>query len=132
LHLFRDEGIDVLLGTEVLRVDGNSGTRVDLQLPSRTGTRAVEGTDILVSVGRTPNTGGIGLEKAGVEVTEKGHIRVNERLETSASNIWAMGECAGSPYFTHVSEDDAVIIIENLNGGHRTTANRLVPSCVFI
>jgi pyruvate/2-oxoglutarate dehydrogenase complex dihydrolipoamide dehydrogenase (E3) component len=43
-----------------------------------------------------------------------------------------MGECAGSPYFTHVSEDDAVVILENLNGGHRTTSNRLVPSCVFI
>jgi pyruvate/2-oxoglutarate dehydrogenase complex dihydrolipoamide dehydrogenase (E3) component len=132
LRLFQDEGIDVLLGTEVLRVDGNSGTRVDLQLRSGTGALTVDGTDILVSLGRTPNTAGIGLEEAGIEVNEKGHIRVNDSLETTAPNVWAMGECAGSPYFTHVSEDDAVIILENLNGGHRTTANRLVPSCVFI
>jgi pyruvate/2-oxoglutarate dehydrogenase complex dihydrolipoamide dehydrogenase (E3) component len=132
LRLFQDEGIDVLLGTEVLRVDGSSGNRVNLQLRSGAANRTVDGTDILVSLGRTPNTAGIGLEKAGIELTEKGHIRVNDRLETTAPSVWAMGECAGSPYFTHVSEDDAVIILENLNGGHRTTANRLVPSCVFI
>ena len=57
---------------------------------------------------------------------------MNDRLETTAPNVWAMGECAGSPYFTHVSEDDANIILENLNGGHRSTSDRLVPYCVFI
>jgi pyruvate/2-oxoglutarate dehydrogenase complex dihydrolipoamide dehydrogenase (E3) component len=92
----------------------------------------VEGTDILVALGRTPNTTGVGLDKAGIEVTEEGHIRVNDCLETTAPNVWAMGDCAGSPYFTHVSEDDFAIIHENLNGGQRTTRDRLVPSCVFI
>jgi len=132
LQLFRDEGIDVLLDSHVLRVDGLSGSQVSLQIQSRNGVRTVEGTDILVAIGRTPNTTGIGLEKAGIEVTEKGHIRVNERLETTAPNVWAMGECAGSPYFTHVAEDDASIIHENLNGGRRSTTDRLVPYCVFI
>ena len=132
LDLFHDEGIEVLLGTEVLGIEGHSGVHVNLQLRNGSRTRSVDGTDILVSLGRTPNTAGIGLEKAGIEITEKGHIRVNERLETTAHNVWAMGDCAGSPYFTHVSEDDATIIIENLSGAHRSTANRLVPSCVFI
>jgi pyruvate/2-oxoglutarate dehydrogenase complex dihydrolipoamide dehydrogenase (E3) component len=132
LHLFQDEGIEVLLETDVVRVDGRSGAQVNLQVRAGDRARTVDGTDILVSLGRTPNTAGIGLEKAGIEVTEKGHIRVNDRLETSAPNVWAMGECAGSPYFTHVSEDDATIILENLNGGHRSTTDRLVPSCVFI
>jgi pyruvate/2-oxoglutarate dehydrogenase complex dihydrolipoamide dehydrogenase (E3) component len=132
LQLFQDEGIDVLLGTHVLSVDGLSGEHVSVRLKTGNGTRTVEGTDILVAIGRTPNTDGIGLEKAGIEVTEKGHIRVNDRLETTAPNVWAMGECAGSPYFTHVAEDDANIILENLNGGHRSTADRLVPYCVFI
>ena len=132
LQLFQDEGIDVVLGTRVLSVDGLSGERVSLRLQDGNSTRSVEGTDILVAVGRTPNTTGIGLEKAGIEVTEKGHIRVNDRLETTAPNVWAMGDCAGSPYFTHVAEDDANIIIENLNGGHRSTADRLVPYCVFM
>ncbi len=137
LRLFRDEGIDVLLDTHVAGVTGLSGDHVSLQLQSGKGTRTpktqtLEGTDILVAVGRTPNTSGIGLEKAGIEITEKGHIRVNDRLETTAPNVWAMGECAGSPYFTHVSENDADIIHENLNGGNHTTKDRLVPYCVFI
>jgi len=132
LQLFRDEGIDVLLGTQVLQVDGLSGAHVSLELQSGNETRTVDGTDILVAAGRTPNTRGIGLEKAGIEVTDKGHIRVNDRLETTAANVWAVGECAGSPYFTHVSEDDFAIIRENLNGGHRSTKDRLVPYCVFI
>jgi pyruvate/2-oxoglutarate dehydrogenase complex dihydrolipoamide dehydrogenase (E3) component len=132
LQLFRDEGIEVLLGVQVVRVTGLSSSAVTVQLQSGNGTRTVEGTDILVAVGRTPNTTGIGLEKAGIEVTESGHIRVNDRLETTAPNVWAMGECAGNPYFTHVSEDDFNIIHENLNGGHRSTADRLVPYCVFI
>jgi pyruvate/2-oxoglutarate dehydrogenase complex dihydrolipoamide dehydrogenase (E3) component len=132
LQLFRDEGIDVLLGSYVLSVNGLSGGHVSLQLQSGNGTRTVEGTDILVAVGRTPNTTGIGLETAGIEVTDKGHIRVNDHLETTAPNVWAMGECAGSPYFTHVAEDDFNIIRENLNGGHRSTKDRLVPYCVFI
>ncbi len=132
LQLFRDEGIDVMLETDVLGVSGLSGRHVSLQLQSGEGPRTVEGSDILIALGRTPNTSGIGLEKAGIEVTEKGHIRVNDRLETTATCVWAMGDCAGSPYFTHVSEDDFAIIHENLNGGRRSTRDRLVPSCVFI
>jgi pyruvate/2-oxoglutarate dehydrogenase complex dihydrolipoamide dehydrogenase (E3) component len=132
LQLFRDEGIDVMLDTDVLGVSGLSGRHVSLQLQSGEGPRTVEGSDILIALGRTPNTSGIGLEKAGIEVTERGHIRVNDRLETTAADVWAMGDCAGSPYFTHVSEDDFAIIHENLNGGQRTTRDRLVPSCVFI
>ncbi|MFZ0593101.1 MAG: FAD-dependent oxidoreductase [Bryobacteraceae bacterium] len=132
LQLFRDEGIDVMLDTEVLGISGLSGRHVSLQLQSGERLETVEGTDILVALGRTPNTTGIGLEKAGVEVTETGHIRVNDRLETTAADVWAMGDCAGSPHFTHVSEDDFAIIHENLNGGQRTTRDRLVPFCVFI
>jgi pyruvate/2-oxoglutarate dehydrogenase complex dihydrolipoamide dehydrogenase (E3) component len=131
-ELFRDEGIDVLLHADVLNVKGVSGEHVHLEVQSERGTRKVEGTDILVAVGRTPNTKGAGLETAGIEVTGSGHIRVNDRLETTAANVWAMGECAGSPYFTHVSEDDFNVINENLRGGHRSTRDRLVPYCVFI
>src|SRR5580692_8862872 len=98
LQLFRDEGIDVMLNTDVLSVSGLSGQQVSLQLQSGEGPGKVEGSDILVALGRTPNTRGMGLEKAGIEVTETGHIRVNDRLETTAADVWAMGDCAGSPY----------------------------------
>src|SRR5207244_6776602 len=67
----------------------------------------------------------------GVELDTRGYIRVNERLETSAPEVWAIGECAGSPQFTHVSIDDFRIIRDNLAGGKRSTRDRLVPYCMF-
>jgi pyruvate/2-oxoglutarate dehydrogenase complex dihydrolipoamide dehydrogenase (E3) component len=66
-----------------------------------------------------------------VELTERGYIRVDEHLATTAAGVWAMGECAGSPQFTHVAFDDFRIVYDNLTGGRRTTRDRLVPYCVF-
>jgi pyruvate/2-oxoglutarate dehydrogenase complex dihydrolipoamide dehydrogenase (E3) component len=131
LHLFRDEGIEVLLNTELLGVEGFSGQGIRMHLRDSQGERTLEGSDLLVATGRIPNTQGLGLEKTGVEVDDRGYIRVNERLQTSAPGIWAMGECAGSPQFTHVATDDFRIVHDNLNGGNRTTQGRLVPFCIF-
>ena len=86
---------------------------------------------VQVAAGRIPNTAGAGLDKAGVELDERGFVRVNERLETSAPNVWALGECAGSPMFTHISEDDFRIVRDNLAGGSRNTRDRFVPYCMF-
>ncbi|HEX8799391.1 MAG TPA: mercuric reductase [Terriglobales bacterium] len=132
LELFQSEGIDVHLNTKVLSVEGRSGQRVQLHVQDGSGERKIEGSDLLVATGRTPNTDGIGLEQAGIKLTAQGYVDVNERLETTAPNVWAMGDCAaGSPIFTHVAFDDFRIVIDNLNGGQRTTRNRLVPFCVF-
>src|SRR5207249_12009209 len=90
LELFQDEGIEVLLGTEIRRVDGHSAESIRIHAKDGQGERIVEGTDLLVATGRTPNTEGIGLEQAGVELQEHGYIRVNERLEATAANVWAM------------------------------------------
>ncbi|HUC16788.1 MAG TPA: mercuric reductase [Acetobacteraceae bacterium] len=125
------EGIEFLLSAETIEVQGRSGENVSLTVRTRSGERKIAGSDILVAVGRVPNTAGIGLEKAGVALDERGFIRVNERLETSAPDVWAMGECAGSPMFTHVSVDDFRIVKDNLAGGSRSTHDRLVPYCVF-
>jgi pyruvate/2-oxoglutarate dehydrogenase complex dihydrolipoamide dehydrogenase (E3) component len=91
----------------------------------------LEGSDILVATGRIPNTKNIGLDKTGVALDARGYIQVNERLETAAPGIWALGECAGSPQFTHISEDDFRIVRANLHGGSRSTRDRLVPFCLF-
>ncbi len=131
LELFHDEGIEVLLGTEVIRVEGLSGQQVRVHVKDANGERVIEGSDLLVAVGRVPNTQEIGLDKTGVELDARGYIRVNERLETTAPNIWAVGDCAGSPQFTHVAFDDFRVIRDNLNGGNRTTLNRLIPYCIF-
>jgi pyruvate/2-oxoglutarate dehydrogenase complex dihydrolipoamide dehydrogenase (E3) component len=95
------------------------------------GEQIVAGTDLLVATGRTANTGGIGLERAGVELDPHGNIMVNERLQTTAPNVWAMGDCAGSPHFTHIAFDDFRIVYDNLSGGNLTTKNRVVPFCMF-
>jgi pyruvate/2-oxoglutarate dehydrogenase complex dihydrolipoamide dehydrogenase (E3) component len=125
------EGINVLLSAETLQVRGTSGQEVALVVATASGEVKIEGSDIMVAVGRVPNTAGIGLEKTGVELDGRGYIHVNDRLETSGPGIWAMGECAGSPQFTHVSVDDFRIIRDNLAGGYRTTRDRLVPYCMF-
>jgi pyruvate/2-oxoglutarate dehydrogenase complex dihydrolipoamide dehydrogenase (E3) component len=84
-----------------------------------------------VAAGRTPNTDRLDAAKAGVEVDARGYIRVNDRLQTTAPDVWATGECAGSPHSTHVGEDDCRIVLENLAGGSRTTRGRLIPYCLF-
>jgi len=130
-RILSDEGVDILVATETRRVEGRSGRNVSLLVRTSSGEQTIEGSDILVAAGRTPNTAGIGLEAAGVELDGHGYIKVNERLETSAPEVWAIGECAGSPQFTHVSFDDFRIIRDNLAGANRTTRDRLIPYCMF-
>lgn len=126
-ELFRAEGIEVVTGTAVERVEGKSGESVCLHVPRG----KIEGTHLLVAGGRTPNTDGIGLEVAGVATDARGHVKVNERLQTTAPNVWAVGDCAGSPYFTHIGFDDFRVVRENLAGRDRVTTGRQVPFCLF-
>src|SRR5215471_18353675 len=98
-QILTDEGIDFLVGPEITRVEGRSGKEVTLVVRTRAGEQRIEGSDILVAAGRIPNTADIGLDKAGIELDARGFVRVNERLEASAPDVWAIGECAGSPQF---------------------------------
>ena len=130
-RILGEEGIQFLTAAEPLQAEGRSGKSVSLRLRTRSGERSIDGSDILVAAGRQPNTAGIGLDTAGVELDSRGYIRVNERLETTAPGVWALGECAGSPQFTHVAADDFLIVKENLAGGSRSTQDRLIPYCMF-
>jgi pyruvate/2-oxoglutarate dehydrogenase complex dihydrolipoamide dehydrogenase (E3) component len=129
--LLRDEGIDILLSTRVKRLSGKSGDAVTVIVDQDGTENTVKGSHVLVALGRTPNTEGLGLDKAGVELTDRGYIKVNERLQTSAPGVWAIGEVAGSPQFTHISMDDFRVVHANLTGGDRVTTGRLVPYCLF-
>ena len=130
-RIFSDEGIEVLVAAETRRVKGRSGEGVSVTVRMAQGDRTIEGSDILVAAGRTPNTAAIGLDKAGIELDAHGYVAVNDRLETSAPEVWALGDCAGSPQFTHVSFDDFRVIRDNLAGANRSTRDRLVPFCMF-
>jgi pyruvate/2-oxoglutarate dehydrogenase complex dihydrolipoamide dehydrogenase (E3) component len=130
-RILRDEGMRFLVAAETRNVNGRSGEEVSVTVRTGAGEEKFEGSDILVAAGRVPNTAGIGLEEAGVELGADGYIRVNERLEASAPDVWAIGECAGSPQFTHVSIDDFRVIKDNLAGGKESTRDRLVPYCMF-
>jgi pyruvate/2-oxoglutarate dehydrogenase complex dihydrolipoamide dehydrogenase (E3) component len=132
LHqLCQDEGINVVTRVHVTRVEGESGQQVKLYGTRDDAELILEGTHLLVATGRMPNTDNIGLELAGVETTDRGYVKVNECLQTTATGVWAVGDCAGSPHFTHISFDDFRIVRDNITGGHKVTTGRQVPFCMF-
>ncbi|MGD0894048.1 MAG: FAD-dependent oxidoreductase [Terracidiphilus sp.] len=131
LHLMNDEGIRVALGARILNISGRSGDGVSVDCTFDGKPRQLTGSHLLVATGRVPNTMGIGLEQAGVALRDDGYIQVNERLETSVPGVWAVGECAGSPQFTHAVFDDFRIVRDNIMGGDRTTTGRQIPRCLF-
>ena len=96
-RILSEEGMQILVAAEPLNVHGKSGEEVSVTVRTTSGEQKIEGSDILVAAGRIPNTAGIGLEKAGVELDGRGYIRVNERLETTASGVWAWGNPPVAP-----------------------------------
>ncbi|HET6327554.1 MAG TPA: FAD-dependent oxidoreductase [Planctomycetaceae bacterium] len=130
-QLMKDEGIDVVLQADVRDVAGQSGAGVEVRVREGGVEKAIEASDILVAAGRTPNTDRVNVDNGGVRLDSRGYVQVNDRLQTSAADVWAMGDCAGSPQFTHVGFDDFRVVLDNLNGGSRTTRDRLIPYCLF-
>jgi pyruvate/2-oxoglutarate dehydrogenase complex dihydrolipoamide dehydrogenase (E3) component len=130
-ELFEDEGISVVLNARITEISGRSGKSVGIVIDRDGAEKTLEGSHLLVAGGRAPNTEGIGLELAGVKLTKRGYVQVNERLETTAPGVWAVGDVAGSPHFTHMSVDDFRVVLAGLTGGHRVTTGRQVPFCLF-
>ena len=130
-RLFEDEGIDVLLNAKIKRVSGKSSSSVKIVVEQNGAEKTIEGSHVLVAAGRAPNTEGLGLEFAGVELTDRGYVKVNERLQTTAAGVWTIGEVGGSPQFTHISVDDFRVVRDNLAGHSHVTTGRQVPFCLF-
>jgi pyruvate/2-oxoglutarate dehydrogenase complex dihydrolipoamide dehydrogenase (E3) component len=129
--LLAEEGIDILLNARIKQVSGKSEDSVSVVVEQNGIEKVLKGSHVLVATGRIPNTEGLGLELTGVELTDRGYIKVNERLQTTAPGVWAIGEVAGSPQFTHISIDDFRVVHANLTGGNRVTTGRQVPYCLF-
>ena len=125
----RHLGVDVRLGVRVTAVrrephHGDVVTTLDDD-------SEVRGQELLVATGRAPVTADLGLQAAGVQLTDRGFVAVDEQLRTTADHVWAAGDVAGSPQFTHASWNDFRIIKSNLTGGDAVTTGRLVPYTVF-
>jgi pyruvate/2-oxoglutarate dehydrogenase complex dihydrolipoamide dehydrogenase (E3) component len=132
LHaLCKDEGINILTGAHITKIEGKSGLQIKLNGTANGLEFKLEGSHLLVASGRKPNTENIGLELAGVETTKSGFIKVNERLHATATGVWAIGDCAGSPNFTHISFDDFRVVRDNLSGVNHVTTGRQIPYCMF-
>ncbi len=133
--ILREDGIDVLLETEAVRVSAPGEGKIELIVRPTAGgeERTLEGSHLLVAVGRTPNSDLLNLQATGLEPDKRGSIPVNERLETAVPGIYAVGDVNGGPQLTHISYDDFRILRTNLiEGGSASTTGRLVPYTVFI
>ncbi len=129
--LLERDGIEFLLKAKVLRID-RSGNATKLLIQVGDQEMELQGSHLLIAVGRAPNTDTLNLAAAGVATDARGFIPVNERLETNVPNIWALGDINGGPQYTHVALDDYRIVKANLiDGGNRSIQGRLVPSCLF-
>ena len=123
------DGVEFLLGAGVRSVAGRSGEDVVLTLADGS---TLAGSHLLVATGRRPMTRDIGLDIAGVELDDRGFVKTDAELRTSAEGIWALGEVAGTPMFTHASLDDYRVVKSAMAGGSHVTTGRVIPYCVFI
>ncbi len=129
--ILETEGIRFELNARTTRIQKSDG-QIALTIERPNSSFTLSGSHLLVATGRTPNSDGLGLEKAGVETDSKGFIKVNSRLETSIPGIWALGDVKGGPAFTHISYNDYQIVYANLiEGKNLTIENRYVPYSVF-
>lgn len=133
LQRLQSLGAEVLLSTQVKEVR-EEGAQAVLALETPDGPRDLQADAVLVATGRRPNVEGLALDAAGVELTERGAVKVDEQLRTTAPHIWAMGDVVGGLQFTYISLDDSRIVRSQLLGdGSRTTQNRgAVPYSVFL
>jgi pyruvate/2-oxoglutarate dehydrogenase complex dihydrolipoamide dehydrogenase (E3) component len=131
-QILREDGIDVMLDVDALRVARDADGAVRLTLRTPDGERTVEASHLLLAAGRTPNTDRLDPAAAGVATDKAGFVTVNERLETTAAGVYAAGDVKGGPAFTHISYDDYRILKTNLLGsGGAITTGRLVPYTMF-
>jgi len=130
--ILREDGIDVVLSARAKRVEGQSNA-VRLHIQAAETSTTLTGSHLLLATGRTPNSDTLNLVAAKVKTDDRGFIQVNERLETTAPDIYALGDIKGGPAFTHISYDDFRILRANLlEHKSASTKDRFVPYTVFI
>jgi pyruvate/2-oxoglutarate dehydrogenase complex dihydrolipoamide dehydrogenase (E3) component len=132
--IIRGDGIDLHVDTRAERIGLVGEGAIRVAIASGSGQKStLDGSHLLVAVGRQPNSDALNLESAGIELDPRGYIPVNDRLETEAPGVYALGDINGGPAQTHVSYDDFRIVKANLiDGGNASRKDRLIPYTVFI
>jgi pyruvate/2-oxoglutarate dehydrogenase complex dihydrolipoamide dehydrogenase (E3) component len=132
-EIFSQDGIRVVLEAETHSAQQDENGTIHLKLTCTEGVEVVRGSHLLVAAGRVPNTDMLKLDAAGVQVDKNGFIITDNRLQTSAEGIFALGDVRGGPAFTHIAYDDYRVVRDNLFGeGGRTTDERPLPYVVFL
>ena len=131
-EILREDGIEVLLSARAEKINSDNG-RLRLEITAGGQARVLEGSHLLVAIGRTPNSDRLNLSAAGIEADTKGFIKTNPRLETNVAGVYAIGDIKGGPAFTHISYDDFRILRANIvEKKNETIEGRLVPYTCFI
>lgn len=130
-NMLEKEGLSVAFNARVKAVSGTSGRMVTVVIERNGAEETLTGTHLLVAAGRVPNTEALEVGTAGVQLTDRGYVKVNQRLETTAPGVWAVGDVTGGPQFTHIGHDDFRVVSENILGGNRVTTGRQVPFSLF-
>ncbi len=126
----RKLGVEVHLSTMVKSVKPDSNG-VSVEMESGEDTRGVSADKVLIAVGRRPNTEDFGLEHTGVELDEKGFIRIDERCRTSVPNIYAIGDVAGEPMLAHKASHEGIVAAEAIAGLNSARDWQAVPAVIF-
>lgn len=134
--ILEEDGIDIRLGSEALSVESGDKKGFTLNIRTKGKQELLKGSHVLFAAGRVPNTESLNLKAAGIETNARGYIVANAFLETSASNVYVLGDVKGPPAFTHISYDDFRIIRGNLLSKSPpvtklSTTGRLVPYVVY-
>ena len=130
--ILTSEGIAVRLNARCISLGGDTG-RVAVEVDCAEGSPAVEGSHLLLAVGRRPNTDDLGLDAAGVARDERGYIVVDDQLQTNVPGIWALGDCNGKGAFTHTAYNDFEIVAANLlDGASRRVSDRIPAYALYI
>jgi len=127
-----EEGLEILSGIEINKIEKSPEGKITLTIKKDNQQQQITASHLLVAVGRSPQTKNLGLEKTGVEVDEKGYIKVNDKLETTAEGVYALGDVKPGPAFTHIAYNDHLVVLKNLlENANVSIKGRPVPYCMF-
>jgi pyruvate/2-oxoglutarate dehydrogenase complex dihydrolipoamide dehydrogenase (E3) component len=132
INFLSEENINVLTEAKTLKVEQLSDQKITLTVEKDGQQQEITASHLLIAVGRSPQTKTLNLEKTGVEVDEKGFIKVNDKLETTAAGIYALGDVKPGPAFTHMAYNDHLVVLKNLlKNADISIKGRPVPYCMF-